>query len=259
MTGESRPRRRYKLDAGAWTTGTSVTVSTAGAHTILYRSTDAAGNVEADKTVTVKIETTAPVTVVSGADDLWHRLPVTLTFTATDADAGVAYTEYSLDGGTTWTQGTERARERPRTGRQRRPAAVSLRSVDLLGNVEAVQTVTVNLDTQQPTTKAPSKASVRRFHRVTLKFEVVDPLPNAGEARARISIRNKNDRVVARLDWRTVTVNEAQGWTILCKLKPGTYSFEVYARDMAGNKQVKIGSTKLTVKAKQQDPRPARR
>src|SRR5207248_11024978 len=52
----------YKLDGAAtFTTGTSVTVpATDGVHTITYRSTDAAANVEANKTATVRIDTIAP-------------------------------------------------------------------------------------------------------------------------------------------------------------------------------------------------------
>ena len=42
---------RYRLDGGAWTTGTSVTVSGDGIHALDYRSTDNAGNVEATKSV----------------------------------------------------------------------------------------------------------------------------------------------------------------------------------------------------------------
>ena len=53
----------YKLDGSAgFTTGSSVVVSGEGVHTLTYRSIDAAGNTEADKTATVRIDTTAPVT-----------------------------------------------------------------------------------------------------------------------------------------------------------------------------------------------------
>jgi photosystem II stability/assembly factor-like uncharacterized protein len=58
----------YSLDDGTtWTKGTSVTVpapadhSNDGAHIILYRSVDNAGNTEDTKSCTVKIDTTKPV------------------------------------------------------------------------------------------------------------------------------------------------------------------------------------------------------
>src|SRR4029453_13965606 len=58
----------YKGDGGSWRTGTSVAVpapadhSSDGVHTITYRATDNAGNVESDRTALVRIDTTAPAT-----------------------------------------------------------------------------------------------------------------------------------------------------------------------------------------------------
>ena len=174
---------------------------------------------------------------------------MTVAFTATDADAGVDYTEYSLDGGTTWTQGVSvTIVADPLAHATDGEHVILYRSVDNIGHVETAQTCTVRIDTARPTTKAPYRASVRRNHRVTLKYKVVDPLPNSGKAKARIIIRNKNGRIVARLAWRTVTVNELKGWRYFCKLKPGTYRFSVYATDLAGNKQVKVGSNRLIVR-----------
>jgi hypothetical protein len=65
-------KTEYSTDAGAsWTEGTSVTVNPDPANhstdglTLYYRSTDAAGNMEATKSCTVRIDTCGPVT--SGA------------------------------------------------------------------------------------------------------------------------------------------------------------------------------------------------
>ena len=46
----------YRLDGGAWQTGSSVTVSGDGVHALDYRSSDNAGNVEATKSAQVKID-----------------------------------------------------------------------------------------------------------------------------------------------------------------------------------------------------------
>ena len=59
---------------------------------------DNASNVEADKTATVKVDTTAPVTT-DNADSNWHGTAVTVTLSPTDSNAGVASTTYSVDGG----------------------------------------------------------------------------------------------------------------------------------------------------------------
>jgi hypothetical protein len=58
----------YQLDGGEWTSGLSVTVlapgdhSGDGSHTVSYRSSDAAGNLEEAQSVTVKIDTLGPNT-----------------------------------------------------------------------------------------------------------------------------------------------------------------------------------------------------
>jgi hypothetical protein len=57
----------YAVDGGSWTTGTAVTIpapishSNDGTHTIRYRSTDTAGNVEPIRACQVKIDTLGPV------------------------------------------------------------------------------------------------------------------------------------------------------------------------------------------------------
>ena len=128
----------YRLDGGAWQTGTSVTVSGDGVHALDYRSTDNAGNVEATKSVQVKIDTVAPVTTQSGADDAWHNAPVTVTFSASDDRSGVKSTEYRLDGGA-WQTGTSV------TVSGDGVHALDYRSTDNAGNVEATKSVQVKI------------------------------------------------------------------------------------------------------------------
>ena len=66
--GSGVAKTEYRLDAGSWMTGTSVTVTAPtggandGTHTVAYRSTDLAGNVEVGKTCTVNIDTPRPTT-----------------------------------------------------------------------------------------------------------------------------------------------------------------------------------------------------
>ena len=108
----------YSLDGGAsYQPGTSVTVSAAGVHQILYRSRDRVGNVEAAKTATVRIDLTppsAPVLAFSGftnaaatATTVYFRPGATggftLTPSSTDPESGVdGYTYPSLGAG--WTR-----------------------------------------------------------------------------------------------------------------------------------------------------------
>ena len=76
--GSGLASTEYQLDgATTWTAYTApVAVSGDGEHELRFRSTDQAGNVEATKTVSVKIDTTAPVTSATFApanDAGWHN------------------------------------------------------------------------------------------------------------------------------------------------------------------------------------------
>ena len=101
----------YRLDGGAWQTGTSVSIpapashANDGGHTIDYYSTDNVGNVEAVKQATVTIDTQLP----SGSPvDPGSILRGTVTLSdPSPADVGggvgsVAF-EYSLLGANSWT------------------------------------------------------------------------------------------------------------------------------------------------------------
>src|SRR5205085_9847834 len=61
--GSGVAKTEYELDgATIFTAGTSVRVAGEGVHTLTYRSTDAAGNVETNRTATVRIDLTKPAT-----------------------------------------------------------------------------------------------------------------------------------------------------------------------------------------------------
>ena len=56
-------KTEYRVGSGAFATYTAPVASPAdGTHTIEYRSTDKAGNAETAKSVTVKLDATAPAT-----------------------------------------------------------------------------------------------------------------------------------------------------------------------------------------------------
>jgi hypothetical protein len=104
-------KTEYSKDGGAtWVTGTSVTYGVwkrgggSGVHTLLYRSTDAAGNLEETRSVQVLMDARAPLTT---DDALSTPQPGGCTVHLTAADtlfgvsacSGVAAVTYSLDGG----------------------------------------------------------------------------------------------------------------------------------------------------------------
>ena len=57
----------HQVGGGAWLHGGAITLSTQGAHTVLYRSVDAAGNIEQAHSCTVLIDTRRPKVVANWA------------------------------------------------------------------------------------------------------------------------------------------------------------------------------------------------
>ena len=102
---------QVRKDGGAWTTySTPVSVSGDGTHTVEFTSTDRAGNVEAAKSSTIKIDGTSPSTThalqgtLGGAS--WYASAVTVILTASDGTSGVAMTRYRVDAGSWITYST---------------------------------------------------------------------------------------------------------------------------------------------------------
>jgi predicted CxxxxCH...CXXCH cytochrome family protein len=106
----------YRVDAGALTSGTAVTVappaSGSAAHTLYWYSIDAAGNQEAQKSASFTlqapvVDVTPPVTTSSfnpSAGSAYNSAR-TVTLTPTDAGSGVKATYYRIDSGA-FVQGT---------------------------------------------------------------------------------------------------------------------------------------------------------
>jgi hypothetical protein len=91
----------YRIDGGSWKTysGTQIPVTSEGTHTIEFYSKDFAGNTEATKSATVKIDTVAPTLTIDqamGAE--FNTSDIVISWTASDATSGLDHFEYSLDG-----------------------------------------------------------------------------------------------------------------------------------------------------------------
>ena len=92
---------------------------------------------------------TAPQTTVLGCDDRWHRRPVELRFVAVDEQggSGVAVTVWRIHGGP-WRAGTSVVVPAPPATKA--AYVVDYRSRDKAGNLEAMKSCTVLIDTTQP-------------------------------------------------------------------------------------------------------------
>ena len=96
----------YSIDGGATQTYTGAfSISSDGVHQVNFWSVDAAGNTEAQRSATVKIDVTIGTLQKSLSGILgnlnYYTTPVQVTMTATDTPSGVANIFYRIDGGNT--------------------------------------------------------------------------------------------------------------------------------------------------------------
>ena len=110
---------------------------TNGIATVSRTVTDQAGNVSETMTVPVSVDTTAPVTTAATEPGDTNITPVAVTLNATDATSGVASTQYSTDGGSTWKDYTGVFTITPTTSDQ----TIKYRSTDVAGNVTYLNAV----------------------------------------------------------------------------------------------------------------------
>lgn len=254
----------YRASSNTGQAQTTITVpapaSGSATYTLQYWAQDATGNVETPPnaaTFTIKTDTIAPTAVASGVTaNAWYNHSVTVTVTATDnpGGSGVASIATELNGGSpVVTDGSTATVVIPvdaTTHANDGANTVKFWATDVAGNVEAAQTITVNIDTRAPAPQAPYSATATRGRTATLKYEVADASPNSGTAAVVIKVKNSAGKVVKTLNFASKPVNTllAAKFTIPSTWRIGTYRFFVYATDGAGNVQLKAAVNKLIVK-----------
>ena len=143
----------YTIDGGATQTYTGqFNITAAGIHTVNYWTVDTAGNAEAQQSLTVKIDTTAPSTEVSNSGTLgangWYTTEVQVTLSRTDSQSGVKNTYYTIDGG------LQQPYSAPFTISTTGTHTVLYWSTDQVGNVESQQSIIIKIDASAPVTQA---------------------------------------------------------------------------------------------------------
>jgi hypothetical protein len=251
---------RFRNGGGSWSTWGPYAASTAwtltagdGAKTVAAQYRDADENV-LDLSADITLDSTPPLTTTN-APTGWKHVSVTVTLSPSDAGSGMsggsARTEYSTNGGSTWTTGTSvTITADPATHTTDGITTISYRSVDAAGNVATIQTCRVRLDTRKPTPRALWAASARRGYTATLKYRVNDVLPNGGTATVTIKVKTLGGTLkkTLRCGVKAVNTTFSVHFTVPRTWKAGTYRFYVYATDTAGNPQVKVASNKLIVR-----------
>jgi hypothetical protein len=131
------------------------TISAEGTTTVSYFSVDVAGNVESTRSLTIKIDRTAPVTVAAATPFPnaagWNSNNVTVMLNSTDnaGGSGVQSISYSLSGaqtGSAVVAGNSAAISIASEG----TTAVSYAAVDAAANAEAAKSLTIRIDKTAP-------------------------------------------------------------------------------------------------------------
>ena len=144
----------YAIDGGSQQTytGSPFSVTGEGSHRIVFWSVDAAGNTEAVESANINIDSVKPHTTDSlsgtqGSNGWYTSASVGVTLTASDATSGVAATYYTIDGGS---QQTYSGSAFSVTGAGTHQ--VAFWSVDMAGNTEAAESVSIQIDNVKPHT-----------------------------------------------------------------------------------------------------------
>ena len=179
-------------------------------------------------------DVTAPVTVVTGADDRWHNGPVTLTFAATDeaGGSGVAATWCRVDDQDWVLTGPLVVDASPDHGNDGLHV-VTFYSVDHAGNAEVAQSRTVRIDTTGSQISVWARRT-RDGKAMALWYRVDDALSPKATA-VRISVFDSHDHLARRF---TLSAAVSTGVDHVRRWRPraqDTYHCTVTAADLAGN------------------------
>jgi hypothetical protein len=183
------------------------------------------------------------VTASGAAQGTWHRAAVSVTLTATDAGSGVAAITYVLDGAETTVAAASTLVNVAAAPNARH--TLTYHATDVAANSSAEKTLSFTIDTSGPTT-AGKATSGRRGRAIALRYKVTDNLSPKATA-IRIVVKNSRGRAVKTMKptARNTAVWYAAKWTPRAR---GTYRYYVYAKDLAGNAQRKVGSAKVVVR-----------
>lgn len=251
--------RQGEYAPAVWQEGTTfATPTTDGQWYIDYCSEDAYGNVEPVHEQRLVVDTSAPVTSFAPASkyelDYWINYASTVTIDAHDPWPGSGLGAIMVSLGSApyveWVRRTAVVTEAPRDHSNDGRHRIRAYSSDTLGNVEAVQTHTVAIDTRKPVCKLPYPLSCVSGGYLTMKFRLNDTRPCPSSGIIEIRVKTLGGKLVGQvLPGKWFAKNKLLSYRFRVPLRPGTYRLLLRANDGAGNISG-WATRKLTVRKK---------
>ncbi|WP_168928708.1 beta strand repeat-containing protein [Sinomonas albida] len=233
----------YTLDGGQPVTlaasTTSVSVAGDGTHTLVYSATDRAGNVSANQSLTLRIDTQAPAAPSLAVPAVVNAANVASVPISGTAEAASTVTVVASDGAGRTASGTATASS---TGTWSLPTlnvtnlndgtlTVNATAQDLAGNNSAPTTVSVTKDTV-------SAAPVFTTVPAKITGDTVAAVQLAGTAEAGATVALTATGAVSGTATASATANSAGNWSAtmnLSALSSGAVTFSARATDVAEN------------------------
>jgi hypothetical protein len=218
-----------------------------GAYRINYQGRDAGDAVVDSGYFILKFDTLAPYTRVSGVPAGWAKPPVNLVFTSSDDGSGVSATWANLNDGFGWNAlFNDKVVTLTANGANTVNYEASDNSVDANGfpNLESERSVTVRVDNTRPVPAAYANVSARYGAMASLRYKATETwTPTCAVKivikRGTITVRTISLGQKASNTWFSASTK--------ANLARGTYTWYVYATDLAGNTQSVIPHRTLRI------------
>jgi hypothetical protein len=220
---------QYRVDGGSWNDYSAPFLLLNGQHILDFYAFDVAGNVEPLQSITVLVNTIAPITTASVAGTSgnggWYVSDVTVTLTATDGMGGVDQILVRLNGGA-WTPYAG-----PITLHEGRHV-LEYYATDRAGNLEPTHVKSFDIDTTDPVASAT----------------VPSPSGQGGWYLAGLSVRLAASDGTSGITgiFYQIDDGEWQHYTTPFPIGAGRHVVRYYATDLAGRSS-SVGSLSLNV------------
>ncbi|MDF2683274.1 MAG: hypothetical protein K0R47_4464, partial [Brevibacillus sp.] len=212
--GSGTAKTFYSIDGAEFVEGTVLMVDKEGETKVSFYSIDQVGNVEAEKSIVVKVDKTAPVTQ-SDAPAIWSKEDVTVNLKSSDEQSGVAKTFYSIDG-------AEKVEGTSFKVQEEGIHKIVFYSVDVAGNVESEKTVEVKIDKTAPVITMELQDQYKLRESVLLSYVAKDSLSGTVSEKMTVLVANETTGKVV-MNGSSIQLD-----------KPGVYKVMVTVTDAAG-------------------------